>query len=171
MSHVRGITNLGLDRNKSYMLEWCQLIGRYMLNFANVELISYKYLDSLEKTEEAFLKNTDQLLSQRISRIEELVNASDNPNKAEIVDLWEQIRELAKWRNRIAHNPVLPTWKQGSDPENSPPDILGIPDMKQISKESKISDSISLKGIGLLNDETVRVAEKLHELSNTLKNA
>ena len=170
MSHIKGITNLGLDRNKSYMLEWCQLIGFYMLNFANVELISYKYLDSLEKTEEAFLKDTGKFLSQRISRIEELIGASDFPNKIEIIELWDQIRELAKWRNRIAHNPVLPTWKPGSDPENSPPDVLGIPDMKQISKESKISDSISLNGLGLLNDETVRVAGRLHELSNTLKN-
>jgi hypothetical protein len=171
MSHIKGLTNLGLDRNKSYMLEWCQFIGFYMLNFANVELISYKYLDSLEKTEEAFLENTEKFLSQRISRIEELINASYYPNKAEIIELWEQIRELAKWRNRIAHNPVLPTWKPGSDPESSPPDVLGIPDMKQISKESKISDSISLRGLGLLNDETVRVAGRLHELSNTLQNA
>ena len=77
---------------------------------------------------------------------------------------------MAKWRNRIAHNPVLPTWKPGSDPENSPPDVLGIPDMKQIPKELKVSDSISLKGLGLLSDETVRVAGRLHELSNTLKN-
>ena len=95
-----------------------------MLNFANVEFISYKYLDSLEKTEEAFLKNTGKLLSQRIKRIEELLEALDFPNKAEILELWGQIRELAKWRNRIAHNPVLPTWKPGSDPENSPPDVL-----------------------------------------------
>lgn len=116
------------------MLEWCQLIGFYMLNFANVELISYKYLDSLEKTEKAFLKDTEKFLSQRISRIEKLIGASDFPNKIEIIELWGQIRELAKWRNRIAHNPVLPTWKPGSDPENSPPDVLGIPDMKEISK-------------------------------------
>ena len=128
-------------------------------------------MDCLEKTEEAFLKNTGKFLSQRISRIEGLIGASDFPNKDEIIELWGQIRELAKWRNRIAHNPVLPVWKPGSDPENSPPDLLGIPDMKQISKESKTSDAISLKGLGLLNDETVRVAGKLHELSNTLKNA
>jgi len=170
MSHVKGITNLGLERNQSYMVEWCRLIGFYMLNFANVELISYKYLDSLEKTEEAFLKNTEQFLSQRINRIEELIGALDFPNKAEILQLWGRIRELAKWRNRIAHNPVLPTWKPGSDPQNSPPDMLGIPDIKQISKESKISDSISLEGLCLLNDETVRVADRLHELSQTLKN-
>ncbi len=171
MSHIKGITTLGLDRNKSYMVEWCQLIGFYMLNFANLELISYKYLDSLEKTEEAFLHNTKKFLSQRISRIEELVNASDNPSKVEIAELWGQAKELAKWRNRIAHNPVLPTWKQGSDPENSPPDLLGIPDIRQISKISKISDSISLKGLGFLNDETVRLAGKLYELSNTLRKA
>ncbi len=171
MSHVKGITNLGLERNQPYMEEWCRLIGLYMLNFANVELISYKYLDSLEKTEEAFLKNTEKLLSKGIIRIEELIVALDFPNKAEILELWGQIRELAKWRNRIAHNPVLPTWKPGSDPENSPPDVLGISDIKQISKESKITDSISLKGLGLLNDETVKVAGRLYELSNTLKNA
>jgi hypothetical protein len=171
MNHIKGITNLGLERNQSYMVEWCRLIGFYMLNFANVELISYKYLDSLEKTEEAFLKNTEKSLSQRINRIEELIGSLDFPPKAEILQLWCQIRELAKWRNKIAHNPVLLTWKPGSDLENSQPDVLGIPDIKQISKESKISDSISLKNLSLLNDETVRVAARLHEMSQTLNNA
>lgn len=171
MNHVKGITNLGLERNQQYMKEWCQLIGVFMLNFANVELVSYKYLNSLEETEEAFLKNTKKILSKRIKRIEDLIVVLDSPNKVEIVELWGKIRELVKWRNKIAHNPVLPVWRPGSDPENSSLDFIGIPDIKEISKESKITDSISLKDLGRLNDEIVKVAGRLYELSNKLQNA
>ena len=120
-------------------------------------------------TEDNFLKNTSKLLSPRISRIEELVKQKELEQKTEIIDLWSKVKELSKWRNRIAHNPVLPTWKPGSDSENSPPDLLGIPDMKQVSKESKITNSISLKGLNKLNNATVELAEKLHELSEAIK--
>lgn len=169
MGHVKGITNLGVVKNPNYLEPWLRPIGSYMLNFGAIELISYKYLDFLECTEEDFLKNTKKLLSERISRIENLVKEKDFPHKDEITDLWGEARELSKWRNRIAHNPVLPTWKPGSDSENSPPDLLGISDMKQVNKESKVTDSISLEGLNKLNIETIKLAEKLLELSNSIK--
>lgn len=171
MSYVKGITNMGVEKNPSYLEPWLRLIGSYMLNFGAIEMISYKYLDRLEKTEEEFLKNTSKLLGARISRIQELLRQSSSSKTQEMIETWEHVRELAKWRNRIAHNPVLPTWKPGSDSENSPPDVLGVSDMKQISKTNKVTDSISLEALGLLNDHTVEVAEELNKLLSATSNA
>lgn len=171
MGHVKGITNLGVDKNPEYMEPWLRAIGSCMLNFGAIELMSYKYLDYLEETEIDFLQNINKLLSPRISRIEDLVQQKEIKNRDEVIDLWGKVRELAKWRNRIAHNPVLPTWKPGSDSGNSPPDLLGIPDMKQINKKSRITDSISLRRLNKLNDAIAEIAEKLHELSETMKHS
>lgn len=58
MGHLRGLANSGIVTNPKHMEPWIVAIGRYMLNFGAVELVSYKYLNNLEKTEEEFLKNT-----------------------------------------------------------------------------------------------------------------
>ena len=171
MGHVKGISNLGVAKNEAYMEPWLRQVGMFMLNFGAIELMSYKFLDTLEDTEEEFLKNTTKLLSKRIARIEQLIDKRNPKNKEQILEQWANAKELAKWRNRIAHNPVLPTWRPSSDSDNSPPDLLGIPDMKQINKQTKISDSISLEGLGKMNDATVELAEKLHVLSESIKNA
>ena len=171
MGYIKGLSNLGVDKNPKYMEPWLVAIGRYMLNFGAVELVSYKYLNSLEESEEELLKNTKKLLSKRIERIEELLSNSKLKNKEEMLFHWGKAREFSQWRNRIAHNPVLPVWKQGSDPERSPPDLIGISDMRQLTKESKVTDSISLEGLNKLSDITVQMAERLHELSEEIKHA
>ena len=165
MSHLKSLTNLGVEINPRFLGDWPTKIGSYMLNFAGIELISYQYLNTLEKTREDFNKNLDKLLSPRIKRILELVSDSsaiEDSHKDEIKSLWETVKELAVWRNRIAHNPVVPNWKPGNDSEKNPPDLIGILDMKQL-KTSDISDSISLEGLNKLIDETCEVARRLHE--------
>ncbi len=135
--------------NPPYMGEWPFLVGQYMLNFGAIELLSFQYLNFLEANRVDFNKNLDQLLGTRINRIVDLINQSQQisaPDKDEIISVWQDAKKLAKWRNRIAHNPVLPTWKPGSDSEHSPPDLLGIPDMRQL-KSSNVSDAISPQGM------------------------
>jgi hypothetical protein len=72
MGHIPAITNSGIDKNKEYMKPWMTAIGLYMYNFGIIEIISYKFLDYLEETEEDFLKNVKKLLSPRIKRITKL---------------------------------------------------------------------------------------------------
>ena len=103
-------------------------IGRYMLNFATIELISYQYLNTLESTREDFNKNLDKLLSGRIQRVRDLVRESSTIPQAlkdQIDSLWSDVSDLSQWRNRIAHNPVLLAWKV-NDPAKDPPDVIGI---------------------------------------------
>ena len=124
---------VGADSNPTYLGRWPEKLGGFILNFANLEFLTYQYLNRLEVTEEEFLKNTDKLLVVRIDRVTSLIEALTNisdETRSEILELWGVVRDLANWRNRIAHNPILPTWKPGSDHDASPPDVLGIPDMK-----------------------------------------
>lgn len=165
MSALEGLRTMGLVLNPPYMGDWPHKVGQYMLNFGAIELFSYQHLILLEPTREKFNENLVRLLGDRIKRILELVKASaklDAATKGEIKSLWNEARELAVWRNRIAHNPVLPTWKPGSDTANNPPDLLGVPDMKQL-KTSNYTDSISMDGINKLIDASANLGQRLHE--------
>lgn len=173
MTHPRGLANLGLELNSAHLGEWPRKIGQYILNFGAIELMSYQYLLRLEVTRFAFNKNLDLLLSPRIDRILQLVKESKsiaNEDKAEIEALWLEARELSRWRNRIAHNPVLPTWKPGSDPNRDPPDLMGVPDMRQL-KSSDASDSISLLGMDMLIDASSDLGKQIHAASAKLPKA
>ena len=173
MGHIKGLTELGVETNPEYMGGWLERLGGFILNFANIELITYQYLNVLEATEEEFIKNVDSFLSTRIDRVTDLINQSTDltdPVKSEMIELWSRVKELSKWRNRIAHNPILPTWKPGSDSENSPPDVLGIPDMKQM-KNSRISDSISTEAMDALISDTYNLAHRLHTLMKKAQNS
>lgn len=170
MSHLQGLGNLQVELNPSHLGEWPHKIGAYMLNFGGIELISFQYLNALETTRGDFNKNLDRLLSKRIQRIIELVDIATTiipEDKTEIRALWDEAKELAKWRNRIAHNPVLPTWKPGSDSNNAPPDLIGVPDMKQL-KSRNFTDSISIDGMNKLIDASADLAQRLHRATQKL---
>jgi hypothetical protein len=170
MRALDGLAKMGLVLNPQYVGDWPFRVGQYMLNFAAIELFSYQHLLLLEPSRADFDKNLDRLLSHRIDRLTTLVTCSkrlDEVVKADINSLWSEARELSIWRNRIAHNPVLPTWKPGSDSEKDPPDLLGIPDMKQL-KSSEVSDSISLEGMVKLVDASAELGQRLHAITPKL---
>jgi hypothetical protein len=172
MAHLRGLAKLGVEVSPPYMGDWPLKIGQYMLNFGAIEYISYQYLNSLEVSRTDFNKNLDRLLSQRIDRILSLLAAVARlspSEKSEINDLWMHAKELSQWRNRIAHNPVLPTWYPGSDSDRDPPDLIGIPDMKQL-KTSDASNSLSMPLLDKLIGASHDVAAALHTLSVKISN-
>jgi hypothetical protein len=173
MSDLAGLKSMGMVVDPAYMGEWPLKVGQYMLNFGSIELLSFQYLALLESDRDSFKRNLGLLLGDRIKRVLVLVEASSRLNethKLELQAAWGEVQQLSLWRNRIAHNPVLPTWNPRSDAENSPPDLLGIPDMKQL-KTSNVSDSISIEGMNKLIDESASLGQRLHVLSSALKPA
>lgn len=171
MSALDSLRTMGMILNPLYIGEWPCKVGQYMLNFGAIELLSYQHLIVLEPTRERFNENLDCLLGERIKRILELLDAStklDTTTKTDIKLLWIEAKELSVWRNRIAHNPVLPTWKPGSDSEHTPPDLLGVPDMRQL-KSSNVTDSISLESMNKLIDVSVNLGLRLHDASRRLQ--
>jgi hypothetical protein len=171
MHALDGLAKMGLVLNPPFVGDWPFRVGQYMLNFAAIELFSYQHLLLLEPSRAEFDKNLDRLLSHRIDRLITLAARSKNLDervKADVKSLWSEARELAVWRNRIAHNPMLPTWKPGSDADKDPPDLLGIPDMKQL-KSSEVSDSISIEGMAKLVDASANLGQRLHAITVNLE--
>ena len=170
MSHLKGLTNLGVEVNPPHLGEWPRSIGSYMMNFAAIELISFHYLDKLELTRADFNKNLDRMLFARIDKILHLITAASKFSKSDKDHfglLWQEARELSKWRNRIAHNPVLPTWKRESNVNSDPPDLIGIPDMRQLHS-GNITDSISLEGMQKLIQASADLGKRLHDAAQKL---
>ena len=142
-----------------------------MINFGGIEMLSYKYLSNLESSRTDFNKNLKHLLSPRIDRILRLVTASSQiatDDKTEITQLWGEVKELSICGNRIAHNPVLPTWKPGSNRDRDQPDLIGVPDMSQM-RNSDESDSISIDGMVRLVEASFDLAQRLLAASAKLR--
>jgi len=173
MQQGRAVAEMGIVLNPHYVGEWPAKIGSFILNFGAIELLTYQQLKLLEATHEDFVQNLDQPFGRRVKRIKELLEGSAKLNekqRAYALRCWDEALDLAIWRNRIAHNPVLPTWKPGSDPERSPPDVLGVPDFRQF-KEGNESDSIPLEVINKLIDGAADLARRLHGTSSLLQDA
>jgi hypothetical protein len=171
MQRARGLAEMGVVLNAPYLGAWADKIGRFILNFGGIELLSYQQLLLLEESHDEFVKNLDKFLGKRIDRLIELLRSTSllkAENIAVAVELWEDAREFSKWRNRIAHNPVLPTWKPGSNADKDPPDLLGIPDFHQF-KEGSTSDSIPMELMDRMIDEAAFLAGKLHDISGKLR--
>jgi hypothetical protein len=170
MDEPRGIAAMGIVVNAPYLGDWPDKIGRFILNFGGIELFSYQTLLLLEESEAAFLKNIDQPFAKRADRITELLAQTPKLSDAareEGIALWSEARLIARWRNRIAHNPVLPTWKPGSDAEQQPPDLLGIPDLTQL-KAGVTSDSIPKELLDRMVNDLGALGQRLHAVAMQL---
>lgn len=169
MAHLRSLRNAKCEVGSAHLGDWPLAVGQFMLNFASLELLSYQYLNSLESTRAEFDAILGAKLSVRIKRIRELIAASptlSEDQKTEADALWTTVPELSVWRNRIAHNPVLPIWKT-SNPKTEPPDLIGVPDMKQLKGSNK-TDSLSREHLAELIDATAEIASRLSVRLGTL---
>ena len=171
MERAHGLAAMGLALDAPYLGPWADKIGRFILNFGSIELVSYQHLLLLEATNDGFLLNIGSKFGRRVDRIKGLLAASSKLSEGErdaSINRWDEANEFAKWRNRIAHNPVLPTWHPGSDADKDPPDLLGIPDVRQL-KKGMISDSISMELITKMVDHSAGLGQRLHEVSAWLR--
>ncbi|NTW88593.1 MAG: hypothetical protein HGB26_05610 [Desulfobulbaceae bacterium] len=96
------------------MLLWSQSIGGLIINFGGVEFQTLRWLQVLGG-ESATTKARHQKLSKRIDAVLALLATSNisSEKQFEAVSLWQEVKELSKIRNRIAHNPLC----LGRDPD------------------------------------------------------
>ncbi len=171
MATSPGFVNMGLELNAHYLNTWADHIGRFILNFGAIELFSYQQLMLLEASEEDFLRNIDNVLARRIDRVVTLLSSTtllSEDRRREAIGWWEEARAGLRWRNRIAHNPVLPTWKPGSNADVDPPDVLGIPDFRQY-RDGRVSDSLPMELLAKMIDDSAALGQRLHTVSLWLR--
>jgi hypothetical protein len=90
------------------MSVWAQCVGGLILNFGTAEFQTLRWIEVLAGAEAALAKRRS-LFGERISAAKELIDASMIPSENKLLahDLWDELKELSKFRNQIAHNPLV----------------------------------------------------------------
>jgi hypothetical protein len=82
---------------------------------------------------------------------------------AEVNAAWSDALTLAKFRNRIAHSPLVLVWR-GREAEGEP-DFLAIPDFRSASGDRmQYIATIDQAELGSRTDDAHRLAVRLHDL-------
>jgi hypothetical protein len=84
-------------------------IGGFLLNFSAVEFVSFNWAYLLTGKIECRDMAINMRLADRIRRIKEWVKQSVWPveRQNEAIGAWDEVLEIAKLRNTVAHNPIL----------------------------------------------------------------
>jgi len=88
--------------------DWIAAVGRAMVSFAEIELVTYKCLAHIP-SDKIFESSSRLQFARRVDLIVEILEGrSPLPVVvSEFVALLKRAKELAKTRNDIAHNPVM----------------------------------------------------------------
>jgi hypothetical protein len=108
---------------------WPEKVGNLILNFSAVEFESIHWLLQLSMDVRSIPAFAQTKFTQRIKTLKSYIKhcAPDKEWADAALQVWTEVRGLAKIRNRIAHNPLLFGWTL--DPPTGEPDLLGLPDM------------------------------------------
>lgn len=86
---------------------WSQSIGGLIINFGGLEFQTLRWIQLLGG-ESAAVEARGKILSKRIDQVLRLLTTSNMTaeTQLEVRGLWNEVKDLAKIRNRIAHNPL-----------------------------------------------------------------
>jgi hypothetical protein len=87
------------------MRAWRELVGRAILAFGEIEVISYRLLVGLP-SERIFESVAHLPFARRVNLILQLLAAKPGKGRPELVKLLKEAKRLAETRNLVAHNPM-----------------------------------------------------------------
>jgi hypothetical protein len=153
----------GYGVNPSGSDPWLTAIGKLVVNFGALEAQTYFWLAQLRGTVPLPDADMKRLFGPRVDTILSLVPADPHasPHLTGVQDGWDKAKELSKFRNQIAHSPIVFGWK---GPENGAPDFLKVLDFKEGGSASGNDPAIELTTIHQRIDEVATVTEKLFSL-------
>jgi hypothetical protein len=152
----------GFKLNDESTQPWLIAIGKLMLNFGSVELLTYAWIDRLGGDADAM---KGARFSNRIQVIRNLASsvACAEETRRVVLESWATAGEMAKFRNTIAHSPLVFGWRGRR--ENGPPDFIGIPDFKSRPSEvASVKTLVELPGIEAAVDDAAHLAQDLEKL-------
>lgn len=87
---------------------WAECVGGLILNFGTLEFQSVRWIEVLLGCDRV-IEMRGKKLSKRIEVARDAFEESntDDQTKERVAELWDEATELAKTRNRIAHNPMV----------------------------------------------------------------
>jgi hypothetical protein len=141
---------------------WPERVGNLIVNFSAIEMEASIWLIHCSEQFDNFYKFAAMPFAERVKELKRYVDArSANKRwRKEAMRAWNEALELAKLRNRVAHNPIIFGW---SDPaETGAPDFVGIPLMR--GKRTPMEIFLSAKTIVDGATSAVHIAKRLGAL-------
>jgi len=113
-----------------FIKPWATRIGRLIVNFSGLEFESYFWLVQMSEQPEKIPEFTKQTYTSRVKMIIRFIKnlAFSEEWGDDALAGWNESLELAKLRNRVAHNPLLFAW--ADENKTGEPDFIGVADMK-----------------------------------------
>lgn len=95
-------------RKPQDMALWAECVGGLILNFGTAEFQTLRWIEILAGADAAIAARRS-LFGDRITKAKELIDSSMMPPEKKLLAhaLWDEIKELSKFRNQIAHNPLV----------------------------------------------------------------
>lgn len=97
-----------MNKDEYEIDEWRKLVGTAILSFGDIEFATIKCLAHLPS--DNIFKTTSRLpFSRRVDLIIEILEARKNQveENKELINKLKRAKELAEWRNVLAHNPLI----------------------------------------------------------------
>ncbi len=155
----------GFDFNNPKINDLLFAVGKLIMNFGAVEFLTYRLIDQLGEDTTDHDAALDLLFMNRFRLIEDLARQQSMPDEilSDIETARGPVKEMAAFRNKIVHNPIVQSWK-GKDIEGKP-GSFGVIDIKsQKGKDKPTVDVISLKKLNLGIDAVAELATNLESI-------
>ena len=137
-----------------------EAIGKLLINFGAIELWTFSMYSAITEDKD-YLKLIGKKFSTRCDMmLKEGKNKLSNKNRKVLETLIVDAKREAKFRNTIAHNPVVFHWKKGKLTSEAP-DYIGLIDI-ETSAGTKI-DKITYKQINEAINRVAKIAKAAHD--------
>ena len=111
-------------------------IGRFLTNFATLEFHSYGILRLLPDDELSRHGLTIHQFQPRVRFVQALLRSTDWEEKLHLHNLLDSALELASFRNKLVHNPIMINFYEDPDTKK----IRGVPVIANPKKPEKNID-------------------------------
>lgn len=111
---------------------WAERVGKIILNFSCLEFETYHWLLQMSEQPDRIPEFAAQRFGKRVTKINEYINARGftQPWKTDALAAWSEAVELARLRNRLAHNPIVFAW--ADEVGKGEPDFIGVTEMQSL---------------------------------------
>jgi hypothetical protein len=155
--------------NSPNQQQWPCTLGGFIINFGAIESHTYEWIRRLEAGVAQLQRAIGMPFKARADLVMDLVDglAVDASLKEEAREAWDAALELAEFRNRVAHGPIVYAWK---GPEVGEAEFVGIPDYKSATGDRlQTVERIDLARVTAAMDLTGRLAQDLSDILERLR--
>jgi len=136
-----------------------------VINFGAIEVQTYEWIRHLSKDGSHLKAAIKKSFDSRTKCVGELLEEASLADsfRLDCGNAWDEAKDLAMFRNQIAHSPIVFVWKNREAVGN--PDAIGVLDYRKGSGE--IHTTMNYIGEQSLSDnidEAVRIATRLQGL-------